>query len=70
MATLQANGGVVRRWVNRRTGFRLALCANGRFLIDGGAGKWRRWKERMTPDAVAADRQWEEVTTPRWPTRT
>lgn len=68
MATLRANGGVVRRWVNRRTGFRLALCGNGRFLISGGA-VWRRWRERLTVEEVEREEQWQEVTTSRWPRR-
>jgi len=71
MATLRANGGVARRWVNRNNGYRLALCVNGWFLIDKGAGRWARWKEGRltTPDEVAADRRWVEVTTATWPTR-
>lgn len=73
MATLRANGGVVRRWVNtrRRTGVRLALCANGRFLIDIGAGRWRRWKDGATTTVaqLEGDPTWAEVMTRRWPTR-
>ncbi|HEY2474802.1 MAG TPA: hypothetical protein VGI19_08355 [Candidatus Cybelea sp.] len=73
MATLKANGGAVRRWVNtrRRTGVRLVLCVNGRFLIDIGAGKWRRWKDgaMMTAAQIDGDPTWNEVTTPRWPAR-
>lgn len=67
MATLRANGGVIRRWVSRRNGYRLALCANGQFLLNKG-GVWRRWREPGTVLLVERDGQWQEVTTLRWPT--
>jgi hypothetical protein len=66
MATLKANGGVVRRWVNaRRPDFRLALCANGRFLIRAVKGRFRRWSDGGDAAGlvgrVEADGEWQEV---------
>jgi hypothetical protein len=64
MATQRANGGVVRRWETPGGTFRLVLCANGRFLISGGAGVWRHWKEPATVAQVEGDPRWREVA--RW----
>jgi hypothetical protein len=43
MATITANGGAERFWRNSRNGSRVALCRNGRLLINpGGASRWKR----------------------------
>jgi hypothetical protein len=43
MATLKANGGAVRFYRYPANGTRLAVCANGRVLINpGGANGWKR----------------------------
>jgi hypothetical protein len=43
MATLKANGGAVRMYVHPANGSRLAVCANGRVLINpGGKDGWKR----------------------------
>jgi hypothetical protein len=49
MATLKANGGAVRFYVHPANGSRIAICENGRVLINpGGKNGWKRSRLRKS----------------------
>jgi hypothetical protein len=53
MATLKANGGAVRFYEHPANGSRIAVCANGRVLINpGGKSSWKR--SRIQKDEIEA----------------
>jgi hypothetical protein len=57
MATMSANGGAERFWRNVRNGSRMALCRNGRLLINpGGHDGWKR--SNMEREDLTEDRGW------------
>ena len=53
MATLKSNGGAVRFYEHPANGSRIAVCANGRVLINpGGKSTWKR--SRIRKDEIEA----------------